>query len=72
VKFRRRQHEIEQIVELFRELWGDLALEASVSTYSTLCTEEQLTVLREKLENDLELRGIVSSTQEQQEGITTK
>jgi len=68
----RRREEVTRICELFRELWDDLAVEAAVSTYSTLCTDGQLTALREKLENDVRLRAIVSSTQEEQEGVSTK
>ena len=68
----RRREQVNRICELFKELWDDLAVEAAVSTYSTLCTDDQLTALREKLENDIRLRTIVSSTQEQQEGVSTK
>lgn len=68
----RRREQVTRISELFKELWGDLAVEAAVSTYSTLCSDEQLAVLLEKLEKDIQLRGIISSTQETNEGVSTK
>ena len=56
----RRREQVVRIVEMLRDLWGDLAVEAAVSTFSTLCNDKQLNTLRENLENDLKLRAIVS------------
>jgi hypothetical protein len=57
----RRRDNVEAICSLFKELWDELAVEAAVSTFSTLCSDEQLEVLRTKLENDVQRRKDLSN-----------
>jgi len=46
-----REQQIQSIISLYKKVWGNNAIEAAVSTFSTLCTNEQLDVLKKSLEN---------------------
>lgn len=46
-----REQQIESIISLYKKIWSDNAIEAAISAFSTLCTNEQLDVLKKSLEN---------------------